>query len=63
LVETFGAQAIDDLIERAANAVSPFPGRDTAVALLKNGVADMLIDKGVDWMREKVKHEDEAKAA
>lgn len=57
LIETFGAQAIDDLIERAANAVSPFPGKETAVALLKDGVADLVLQKGVEWMREKVRTE------
>lgn len=57
LVETFGARALDDLIERAANAVSPFPGKETAVALLKDGAADLLLQKGVEWMREKVRAE------
>jgi hypothetical protein len=57
LVETFGPHAIDDLVERAANAVSPFPGKETAVALLKDGAADLLLQKGVEWMREKVRTE------
>lgn len=51
LVATFGHAAIDNLIERAANAVSPFPGKETAVALLKDGVAPLLLDKGVEWMK------------
>lgn len=51
LLQTFGAQAIDDLIERAANAVSPFPGRDTALALLRDNAAPLLVERGVEWMR------------
>lgn len=51
LLQTFGAQAIDDLIERAANAVSPFPGKDTALALLRDGAAPLLVERGVEWMR------------
>lgn len=54
LVETFGSSAIDDLIERAANAVSPFPGKETAVALLQDGAAPLLLKHGVAWMREYV---------
>lgn len=53
LVATIGEEALDALIERAANAVSPFPGKETAVALLKDGVAPLLLDKGIDWMRER----------
>jgi hypothetical protein len=51
LVATYGEQALDDLIERAANAASPFPGKDTAVALLEKDVAPLLIAKGVEWMK------------
>lgn len=51
LLQTFGEQAIDDLIERAANAVSPFPGKDTAIALLRDGAAPLLVERGVEWMR------------
>lgn len=51
LLQTFGAQAVDDLIERAANAVSPFPGKDTAFALLRDGAAPLLVERGVEWMR------------
>jgi hypothetical protein len=51
LVQTFGVVALDGLIERAANAVSPFPGKDTAEALLKDGIAPLLIDKGVEYMK------------
>jgi hypothetical protein len=52
LAATIGLDALDALIERAANAVSPFPGKDTAVALLKDEVAPLLADKGIAWMRE-----------
>jgi hypothetical protein len=51
LIATFGHPALDDLIEHVANRVSPFPGKDTAVALLKSGAASLLLDKGVEWMK------------
>lgn len=51
LVAAFGDQALDKLIERAANAVSPFPGRDTAKTLLQEKVSNMLIEKGVEWVK------------
>ena len=53
LVKSVGGEWVDKLIERAANKVSPFPGRDTAKELLKSGVSDWLIDKGVDWVKMK----------
>lgn len=51
LVEHIGDEYLDMLIERAANAVSPFPGKETAVELLKNNVSNMLVSHGVDWMK------------
>ncbi len=51
LLTTFGPAALDDLIARAANMASPFPGKDTAVALLQNGIADQLLLRGVEWMK------------
>ena len=51
LIGTVGHDLVESMIEHAANAVSPFPGKETAVALLKDGVAPMLIDKGIEWMR------------
>lgn len=52
LIEELGHQGIDNLIRRAADAVSPFPGKETAVELLKNGVANKLLDYGVDWVKQ-----------
>lgn len=45
-------ELLDDLIRSAADKVSPFPGRETAAALLEHSVSDALISKGVDWLRE-----------
>jgi len=51
LVEEFGDKALDHLIEWAANKVSPFPGKETAVAMLQDNVSDLLIEKGVGAIR------------
>ena len=48
-----GDEFLDKLIERAANEVSPFPGKETAVALLTDNITDLLIEKGVDYVRAK----------
>lgn len=48
-----GDDGLDELIEWAANKTSPFPGKETTAALLKDGVTDMLIDYGVDYVRNK----------
>lgn len=53
ITAAIGDEFLDKLIERAANAVSPFPGRDTAKALLQEKVTDMVIDKGVEFVRKK----------
>lgn len=46
LLAEFGDKYVDELIEWAANKVSPFPGRETAVALLQGG-ADTLLKYGL----------------
>lgn len=51
IVAAIGDKFLDSLIERAANAVSPFPGKETAKELLTEKVSNMLIDKGVDFVR------------
>lgn len=51
LAKTVGGEWVNRMIERAANKVSPFPGRDTAKELLKNHVAEWLIENGVDWVK------------
>jgi hypothetical protein len=52
LIKLLGESAIDQAIEFAANKVSPFPGKETAVHLLKDGAAKLLVDHGVDWVRD-----------
>ncbi len=54
LISAVGDKALDSLIERAANATSPFPGKDTAKALLQDRVSNVLVEKGVNWMRTKI---------
>lgn len=49
-VQAVGIDTINQLVERAAIAVSPFPGKDTAKALLEGGAADVL-KHGVDYIR------------
>lgn len=53
LAKTVGGEWVGKMIERAANKVSPFPGRETAKELLKSKVSGWLIDKGVDWVKMK----------
>lgn len=52
VVAALGDDMLDDFIESAANHVSPFPGADTAKALLQDHVSDWLINKGVDYARK-----------
>jgi hypothetical protein len=52
LLEEFGEKFLDDLIRRAADAVSPFPGKETAVALLSDGAKNLLA-YGVHYCDEK----------
>lgn len=54
LIKEFGVSALDDLIERAANAVSPFPGKDTAVTLLETNVAPTIISHGTTWVQAQI---------
>lgn len=51
-IAVIGEGYIDALIERAAAAVSPFPGKDSALALLKGG-AQEIIEHGVNYVRSK----------
>ncbi len=53
IVAALGDKFLDKLIARAANAVSPFPGKDTAVEMLTEKVSNALVEKGVDWIRGK----------
>ena len=53
LVATLGDAFLDRTIQRIADKVSPFAGKDSAVELLKSGVTNLLLKKGVDWLRNK----------
>lgn len=53
VIAAVGDDFLDKLIERAANAVSPFPGRETAKELLQDHATDWLIKHGVDWVRQR----------
>jgi hypothetical protein len=52
IVAAVGEKGLDMLITRAANAVSPFPGKETSVELLKDKVVPMLVDRGTEWARK-----------
>lgn len=54
IIAAVGDAALDRLIERAANKVSPFPGKETAVELLKDKVSNTIIDKGLVWIKRKI---------
>jgi hypothetical protein len=54
VIAAVGDVYLDKLIERAANAVSPFPGKETAVAILKSDIAPMILREGVDYVRQKM---------
>ena len=51
IVAALGDQALDSLIEWVANKVSPFPGAETAKVLLKDKVSNMLVERGVEYVR------------
>jgi hypothetical protein len=52
LVALVGDKYLDDAIRWAADRVSPFPGKETAVALATDKYSNWLVDKGVEWARE-----------
>jgi len=51
IVELVGDKYLDEAIRWAADRVSPFPGKGTAVALATEKYSNWLVDKGVDWVR------------
>lgn len=53
LVEAVGDKYLDQFVEWAANSTSPFVGKETAVEVLKGKVSNLIIEKGVGWIREK----------
>jgi len=53
LIKEMGDDALDKLIRSAANKLSPFPGKSTAVVLAETTISNMIVDKGVDWAAQK----------
>ena len=53
IVVALGDKALDEMIESAANKVSPFPGADTAKTLLQDNVTNWLVEKGVAYAKDK----------
>lgn len=51
VVKQMGDDALDKLIRSAANMLSPFPGKATAVVLAETTVSNLIVDKGVEWAR------------
>lgn len=52
IITSFGEPAIDDLITWAANATSPFPGKEAATEVLKHNIIPFLLQNGVAWVRD-----------
>lgn len=61
IIAEFGDEFVDKLIERAANAVSPFPGLETAKVILQREVSDTVIKKGVAYVKQNIGTLDECK--
>lgn len=53
LLETVGDSMLDEVVRWAADKVSPFPGKDTAVTLLQDEWTNRLAKFGTDWVRSK----------
>lgn len=51
IVEELGERKMAQIIEWAANQVSPFPGKPTVESMLTGG-ADKLLKRGTAWVRE-----------
>lgn len=51
LVAAVGDKYLDDLVRWAADKVSPFPGKDTAVTLLTDTVSNKIVDYGVHYFK------------
>ena len=52
LIAILGDAYLDKLIRWAADRVSPFPGKETAAALLEDELSNRLIKWGVDYTRK-----------
>lgn len=57
-ITDFGSAGLDRLLRWAADRVSPFPGKETAVELLGSG-GSALLEKGVAWLRDRYLVSDE----
>ena len=53
ILAAVGDKQLDNLIALVANRVSPFPGKDSAVEFLKTTASNLLIEKGVGFVRHK----------
>lgn len=53
LVSEVGSNAINRLIESAANHVSPFPGVKTSDAMIQTGMADIVMRRGIQFVKER----------
>jgi hypothetical protein len=51
IVALIGDHYLDQAVRWAADRVSPFPGKETAVQLAQDEYTNWLIDKGVDYVR------------
>lgn len=59
VVKEMGDEALDKLIRSAANQLSPFPGKSTAVVLATTTISNLIVGKGVDWATKKFLDSDE----
>jgi hypothetical protein len=59
IIAAVGDDYLDHLIEKVANKVSPFPGRETAVHMLQANVSDWLIAHGVAYVKARYDKSDE----
>lgn len=60
IVKALGSRYVEEIVEWAANKVSPFPGQETAKALLGQWggkAAEWLLNRGVVWVRSRSEHE------
>jgi hypothetical protein len=52
LMVVVGDKILDDIVRWAADKTSPFPGKETAVALLQDDWSNRLVKYGAQWVRE-----------
>jgi hypothetical protein len=51
LMVVMGDKILDDIVRWAADKTSPFPGKETAVALLQEDWSNRLVNYGADWVK------------